>query len=158
MKYVENNLMKDENIIYKAKLSFLPIIENLILAIILIIIGFIFPINVDRINATVAIIVMIYLIIFVIAIEKLLSYLISYFTTELVITNKRLIGKKGLINIKTLDAPLDKITTVSISKGLFGILFNYGNLKIKVFTDEYKYELLENPEKFKNELMNMTSK
>jgi len=158
MKYVENNLIKEEKIIYKAKLNFLPIIENLILLVILIIIGFL-PININKYDsATIVIVIGIFFIIFVIAIEKLLSYLISYFTTELVITNKRLIGKKGLINIKTLDAPLNKITTVSISKGLFGILFNYGNLKIKVFTDEYKYELLENPEKFKNELMNMTSK
>lgn len=49
--------------------------------------------------------------------------------TVCVVTNKRLICKKGWICKRTMDIMLDKIDTVYFSNGLFGAIFRCGSLK-----------------------------
>lgn len=74
-------------------------------------------------------------------------------TTELVLTNKRLYGKKGLVNTKTLDAPLNKINTVSVQSGLWGKLFGYGTLHITTSSGAYVYQGIRTPDVFRGAVM-----
>jgi len=51
-------------------------------------------------------------------------------TTELALTDKRVIGKTGLIRRKYVDLPYAAIAVARAQRGLFGILFDYGALTI----------------------------
>ena len=44
-------------------------------------------------------------------------------TGVLIITNKRVNGKTGLINTNELDSPLNKINGVQVRQGLFGKIY-----------------------------------
>ncbi len=79
--------------------------------------------------------------------------LIRFLTTELGFTNKRLIGKMGLINTKSLDSPLNKINNISTSSGLFGKILGYGNISITTSSGSYMYKGVASPEAFKTALM-----
>jgi uncharacterized membrane protein YdbT with pleckstrin-like domain len=51
-------------------------------------------------------------------------------TTELVITNRRIIAKFGLISRYTIEINLQKIESISVSQSIFGRMLNYGDLQI----------------------------
>lgn len=56
--------------------------------------------------------------------------LVQQYTDEFVITNKRVIVKKGLIAIWTLEMNLSKIETVNVEQSVIGRIFGYGCLTI----------------------------
>lgn len=54
----------------------------------------------------------------------------SLITTELVVTNKRVFGKRGIIWRKTIDIPHSQIYWVRVRQGILGWIFDYGKLTI----------------------------
>jgi uncharacterized membrane protein YdbT with pleckstrin-like domain len=56
--------------------------------------------------------------------------LVQQWKDEFVITNKRVIVKKGLIAIWTLEMNLQKIETVNVEQSIPGRIFGYGCLTI----------------------------
>ena len=79
--------------------------------------------------------------------------LIRMFTTKLILTSKRVYGEVGLINTKTMDAPLNKVNTVSVERGLFGKIFGYGNLHITTSSGSYNYKGIKSPSVFRDAIM-----
>ena len=55
---------------------------------------------------------------------------IIYATTELAITNKRVIAKTGLIQRRTIEMFLEKIESIQVDQGVLGRLFNFGSVVI----------------------------
>lgn len=51
-------------------------------------------------------------------------------TTEVAVTDRRIIGKVGWIATRSLDLRLAKLEGVSVSRGLLGAIFNYGSIKV----------------------------
>jgi uncharacterized membrane protein YdbT with pleckstrin-like domain len=51
-------------------------------------------------------------------------------STELVITDKRLIAKYGVLTTHSIEIRFDKIETVRVKQGLMGRLFNYGDIVV----------------------------
>jgi uncharacterized membrane protein YdbT with pleckstrin-like domain len=51
-------------------------------------------------------------------------------TTELVITNRRIIAKVGLVSRHTIEINLSKVESISVSQSILGRLLNYGDLEI----------------------------
>jgi uncharacterized membrane protein YdbT with pleckstrin-like domain len=51
-------------------------------------------------------------------------------STELVITDKRLIVKYGVISTQSIEIRFDKIETVRVNQGLSGRLLNYGDVVV----------------------------
>jgi len=63
----------------------------------------------------------------------LISALQSWFlrwTTEIAVTNKRIIYKRGLITRHTAEMNMDKVASVDVDQSLFGRLLNYGSVHI----------------------------
>ena len=79
-------------------------------------------------------------------------------STELGLTNKRLIGKKGFIRIKTLDTPLENIDNVQIHFSFWGRIFRYGTLIIESKSEAYTYKAISKPLKLKQEISRMIVK
>ena len=53
-----------------------------------------------------------------------------YTTTELAITNKRVIAKTGLVQRRTIEMFLEKIESIQVDQGVLGRLFNFGSVVI----------------------------
>jgi uncharacterized membrane protein YdbT with pleckstrin-like domain len=51
-------------------------------------------------------------------------------TTELAITNKRIIFKSGIIQRTTMELRLDKIESIKVDQGIMGRLLNFGSITI----------------------------
>lgn len=49
---------------------------------------------------------------------------------QLVVTNKRMLGRRGFISKQTTDVILSKIDTINAGNGLFGAIFHYGYIQI----------------------------
>ena len=60
----------------------------------------------------------------------LIQPIIAKETTELVITNRRIIAKFGLISRYTIEINLPKVESISVSQSILGRMLDYGNLQI----------------------------
>jgi uncharacterized membrane protein YdbT with pleckstrin-like domain len=55
---------------------------------------------------------------------------IARWSTELAITDKRLIAKYGVVSTRSIEIRFDKIETVRVTQGLFGKVFRYGDMVV----------------------------
>lgn len=53
---------------------------------------------------------------------------IYYKTTELVVTDKKVIEKYGLVNIHCDEMSLDKIENITVNRSFWGGIFGYGDI------------------------------
>lgn len=81
---------------------------------------------------------------------KALIKTIQFYSIELAITNKRIIGKTGVVNTSSLDSPLNKIQNVAVKQPFFGKLFNYADVTITTAAGSYSFGAIKNAEAFKN--------
>lgn len=135
-KYVENNLQNGEAVVAKAKINPLAAFPQILQAIIFIAIAIVAAVflgkaeNMDsnaRSTMTIAIVVVCLLI----GLLPLLIKIIKLSGTVLAVTNKRVVGKIGLVGVKSLDLPINKVETVSIKSSFWGGVFKFSQIVIK---------------------------
>jgi membrane protein YdbS with pleckstrin-like domain len=51
-------------------------------------------------------------------------------STEIAVTNKRIIYKRGLITRHTAEMNMDKVATVDVDQSIWGRLFDFGSIRI----------------------------
>jgi len=56
--------------------------------------------------------------------------ILQYLCVQYGVTNKRLIIKKGVLRIVTVEIPIDRIESISCIQGLLGMMFNYGTIHV----------------------------
>jgi uncharacterized membrane protein YdbT with pleckstrin-like domain len=56
--------------------------------------------------------------------------IVGRLTTELVLTDRRIMTKRGLISRDTLEMNLAKVESVHVNQGLFGRILNYGDVTV----------------------------
>ena len=60
----------------------------------------------------------------------ILSAVFTYISTELAVTNKRVVAKTGFIKRSTIELNLSKVESIQVHQGLFGRILNYGSLVV----------------------------
>ena len=86
------------------------------------------------------------------AMLPLVYAIIMKITTEQVLTNKRVFIKKGLIRRDTGELSKSKVETMSISQGIMGRIFNFGDIEFTGTGGIYrKFTYVSNPTKIKKE-------
>jgi len=103
--YVEGALTKGEQVIYQGKVSIWSLSPLIIIGLILLAawgLGLLF----------------------------LIVAAVRYFTTELAITNKRVIAKFGLVSRSTIEINLQKIESIQVNQGILGRIFNFGSIVV----------------------------
>lgn len=55
---------------------------------------------------------------------------VKFYSTELAITNKRVIAKVGFIRRSTVEINLQKIESIQVNQGILGRIFNFGTIII----------------------------
>ena len=95
--YVESSLVPDEHVAYAAKLHWIIYVPHIILMFL------------------------------VVGLFTIFIPIVRQLTTEMVITNKRIIIKIGWISRKTLEMNLSKIETVAVDQNILGRIFGVRN-------------------------------
>jgi len=103
--YVESVLSSGEKVLYEAKVSFWSMLPLFIIGLVLLPfcgIGVLFWI----------------------------TAIMRYVTTELVVTNKKIIAKYGFIKRATIELLLHKAESIEVFQPLFGRMLNYGSIRV----------------------------
>ena len=61
----------------------------------------------------------------------LLSAWFRRWTTEIDVTNRRIVVKRGLINRHTVEMNMDKVESVDVDQSIMGRLLGYGDITIR---------------------------
>lgn len=93
-------------------------------------------------------------ILFIIALIWLMIRFISYSSTDLILTNKRVFGKTGLISTTQMQSPLNMINSVSFNNGIFGKLFGYGTVQIVTASTLYKFRYITDGQTLYSDIFN----
>ena len=74
-------------------------------------------------------------------------------SVRLILTEDRIIGKKGLIKTKVIDIPFENIDNVQITYNLIGKILRYGNIYIESKSEVYEFKKISNPFRLKKEII-----
>jgi uncharacterized membrane protein YdbT with pleckstrin-like domain len=102
--YVESVLISGETVLHHGRVSLWPHAWKIVLGILLL------PV--------------------VVGLGLLIWVLIIYKTTEIAITNKRIIAKFGFISRSTTEINLPKIESLQVDQGVMARLFGYGTIVV----------------------------
>ncbi|WP_405292806.1 PH domain-containing protein [Methanobrevibacter sp.] len=79
---------------------------------------------------------------------------IGYKTNDLILTNKRVFGKSGLISTTQMQSSLNKIDSVSYKNGLIGKLIGYGTVQVSTTSSRYKFRFIRDGQSLYNDIFN----
>lgn len=101
--YVQKNLMSEEQVVYQGQLSLWHLAPKIILGLLL-------------------------LPLFGIGLLLWLDVFIRYKSTELAVTNKRIVAKFGFIRRSTVEIGIRKVESIQIHQGILGRIFDFGSI------------------------------
>ncbi|MBQ6509126.1 MAG: PH domain-containing protein [Flexilinea sp.] len=78
---------------------------------------------------------------------------LSISAVELAVTEKKIVGKTGIIYSRSTDAFLEKIDYFAIRESLWGRLFNYATIEIGTTSSRVRFPYIEYASFFKNTVM-----
>ena len=87
---------------------------------------------------------------FVIGALIILFAILKYISIKLVVTDKRVFGRRNIWRTKSFDLPIDKADNIVISFSFWGKMFNYATVIIRAVEGEYKIKYVKSAEEFKN--------
>jgi uncharacterized membrane protein YdbT with pleckstrin-like domain len=127
MSYVDTILEPGETIVYRAKPSwtlYAPAIGLVLCALIVVGLEANYT-GLEAVSLTIATIL---------AVFAIVSFLRAWFrraTTEIAVTDRRIILKRGFIRRHTVEMNMQKVESVDVDQTLIGRLFNYGNVTVR---------------------------
>ncbi len=151
---VSNNLLRNEIVIASAKINSLCLLVPILFMAFVVLVFILSAIA----GGIVGMIAGVYLLI--IGIALFVVAFLRYKNIVLSITNKRIIGKNGVLSVKATEAPLKKIQSVSINQTAFGRLLNYGTIIIDTaactakFSSPLTFHYVKNPKEIQNCIFN----
>jgi uncharacterized membrane protein YdbT with pleckstrin-like domain len=128
MKYVRRVLLPGENIVYETGLHWL-VYSRAILLLILAVAIFIGSLQVEQ---QFQIFIQIFAgVVLVIALFDALGAAIRRLSTELAVTDQRVIFKHGILARHTIEINRSKVESVDVDQSIFGRLFGYGTVLVR---------------------------
>ena len=122
MQYISKHLMEDEELVHASRLH--PIILLVPAMMVSVLAGTMWTV-VDIPVAFYALAFFVFL-----AAVRLMDRLILYLTSEFGVTSKRVLGKTGLIRLKSLDIVLAKVEAIRINQSIIGRILNFGDVEV----------------------------
>lgn len=116
MGYIDSSLLSNETVIERAKVHWIIYARGVASFIVSLLM---FSVNDDGVQALGAIL-------FVVALFLLASAYLTKISTELGVTNKRVIAKIGFISRRTVELNLSKVESLSVNQSIFGRVLDYG--------------------------------
>ena len=132
-KYVESNLIRDEKVVLKAKINPLALLKDFVICAAIIAIGIVVKVmafsNAGESGEQIGTYVMLAFI--AVAAIKFLIAVLYIAMTAMAVTNRRVVGKVGVLKVDSLDLQIDKVDNVSIKTPFVGRILRYSTLEIK---------------------------
>ena len=66
-----------------------------------------------------------------VALVLLIKEWFEWWVTEMAVTNRRVIYKKGLVRRQTNEMNMDKVESVDVQQSILGRMFNYGDILVR---------------------------
>ena len=104
MSYIDDSLIEGETILHRARVSWWSQSGHLVLGVLLLVV--------------------------VIGIFFLAAAWVAVHSTEIAITNRRVIAKFGFIKRHTIEINLEKVESLGVEQGVLGRMLNYGTILI----------------------------
>lgn len=114
-KYIEENLARDEKIIIKAQVTWLSQFWYLLFG------GLFVLLALPSKN----------FIFFLLGAIFIGIAVIHVLTTELALTNRRIIAKSGLIRRNTIELKVNRVESLGVDQGVLGRILNFGSIVVK---------------------------
>jgi len=144
MGYVEKNLMNGEEIVYEAQQHW--IIYWFPILLVMIAIGqFAVPTESETLMLQIAFAAILVLWAAYLALNK-------YGGREYVLTNKRLVFKRGIITRNSLDLILYRCEGVKVHQSIMGRILNYGTVDVSTGEVVNHFDMIMNPGRFATEI------
>jgi uncharacterized membrane protein YdbT with pleckstrin-like domain len=90
----------------------------------------------------------------IVAVLMLLTAWFRRWTTEIAVTNKRIIYKRGFIRRQTVEMNMDKVASVDVSQSILGRIFNYGSIKVQAAGQNSEaLPMIDSPIEFRNHVI-----
>jgi uncharacterized membrane protein YdbT with pleckstrin-like domain len=125
--YVDSVLAEGERIVYRAHISRWKFFLSYLLGILFVLAGLAAYVRRSDMGTDSPILAAILL---VVGILLFLTAVVRRWTTELVLTNRRLIMKQGLVARNTVEMNLGKVESLHVNQSLMGRLFDYGDVTV----------------------------
>ncbi|HEY8962908.1 MAG TPA: PH domain-containing protein, partial [Alphaproteobacteria bacterium] len=117
MSYVKEVLQSGERVLYQARIS----LWNFFVLYVAIVVLLLAMIGANNAGSTMGIVYILLVIAYFV-----IRILITYYGTELVLTDSRLIYKRGFISRYTSEMTYKKIESIHVAQSILGRLLNYG--------------------------------
>lgn len=125
MRFIDQNLIENESIIYNSRVHYFVYEESLLWGL-----TFLLIVTLSLIYSN-ALIYLGMMFSFIAAIYAFVDAFIQRHFTEISITNQRLIVKRGLIKRDVFEIPLNRIESVNINQNIIGRFLDYGSIDVK---------------------------
>ena len=140
MSYVEKTLSKDEEIKEIVKLHWFNYLFTSVLALIALFFGASYFMSTDLQRSSGSKVFAIFFGVWV------LYNFLKLYMTEMVITNKRVICRKGIISVRTEELKNNKIESIEIKQSILGRILGYATIWFSgTGTSKVKFEAVDDP-------------
>ena len=116
MSYITASLAANETVLHTTKLSLWQFVPHMMMALLLIFVG---------VSARQPLPILT-----VIGVTIFVWVAVQVWTTEMAVTNKRIIYKTGLIARNTTELMIGKVESVQVNQGITGRLFGFGQVDV----------------------------
>lgn len=145
MSYLDQVLQPGEKILYRTTVSWTLFIPGIALLILAIIAYSALPAGLWA-NAAL-------IIIGLPALFLLARAWFTRWTTEIAVTNSRVILKRGFIRRHTIEMNMDKVESVDVDQSLLGRIFNYGNITVRGTGSSFEpLRMIDHPLRFRSQV------
>jgi hypothetical protein len=155
--YLENLLGERERVLHIAQQHWIILLRNIAAEVLLILLFFtatvVVAVYYEAYALPAAIIGFILILIPMITMTR---DILTYTNNQFVITNRRVIHLKGIVDKNTADSSLEKVNDVLMVQSAMGRLFNYGDVEILTASElgVNKFRQIGDPVKFKTAMLN----
>ena len=118
MSYIDENLLPDEHVVYRAELHWIIFARAILVLVVGVVLVFVPRIGLAG------------LVVLLLGVLMLVPPFAAYRTTELGVTNKRVIVKTGLVRRRTLELLLRQVEAISVDQSLLGRLLGFGSITL----------------------------
>jgi len=161
--YMLRGMAPDERLVYAATLHWIIYSQGLMFTIAGGLLGFFAPNIVGHIfhdvptaQNMVKPLAVVALVLVAAGIALLLGAYVRQASTELVVTNFRVVAKYGFISRETFEIMIGRVTGVNFDQTIWGRLFGFGTIIVHgAGSDISPIDLIANPQEFHNQLMVM---
>ena len=158
MSYIAKELNEGEKIVLLGKVSWWTVVPETLLALAVLIVVSIVAALVGWLSLPLLIVLVIAdCVAWVILVARDVARIM---TTEIAITDRRVMSKTGIFRTEVKTTPLDKVNNVNVTQSMFGNWLDFGDIEVTTAAaesaDNHAVKSLAKPDKFRNTLTEIT--